>query len=333
MRFHGIFGKPNVERMFVREELRRVMAEFGEYQAHFFGPDASAAELLPVLREADVILTGWGTPGLPPALLAERPVRLKYVCNLTGAVRHCLPREYIEAGVLVTNWGDGPMWYLAEGNLTLMLALLREVPRVHRHMVERPQWMYPYRAPSATLRYKTVGFVGMGAIGRMLVDLLKPFDCSILAYDPYAAELPAGVDRCARIEELFDRADIITVQCGLTPETTGLIGRDLLRRLKPHALFINTARGKVVREQELIEVLRERPDLSAGLDVYEHEPLPVDSPLLQLDNAICYPHSCGTVGEAMYQTACEYAAGNLRAFCTGAPMKGLITAEKYDRMT
>ncbi len=107
----------------------------------------------------------------------------------------------------------------------------------------------------------------------------------------------------------------------MTKETTGLvIGRDLLNRLKPHAIFINTARGKIVREKELIEFLRARPDVFAGLDVFEQEPLPKDSPLLQLDNVICYPHSICEVGEAMYADASSYAAANIRAFCTGKPL-------------
>ena len=99
--------------------------------------------MLRVLSEADVALTGWPTPRLPESLLAQPDRKLKYICNLTGSIKRWTPRSYLEQGIRVTNWGDGAMWYLAEGNLTLMLALTREVQRVHRHMVERPQWAYP----------------------------------------------------------------------------------------------------------------------------------------------------------------------------------------------
>jgi phosphoglycerate dehydrogenase-like enzyme len=258
---------------------------------------------------------------------------LRYICNLTGTIQGWIPREYLEAGIRVTNWGNGPMWFLAEGALMLMLACSRELSRVHRHMLEQPQWTFPYRAPSPTLRHKTVGFLGFGAIGRILRGLLAPLECSILIYDPYAEALPADCARADSLEGLFAASDVLTIQCGLSKETRGLVHRGLLDRLKPNAIFINTARGKIVVEQDLIAFLKDRPDVFAGLDVYEVEPLPKDSPLLQLENAICYPHSVGAGGEAMYQALSAYAADNLRAYADGRPLKAVITPAMYDRMT
>ncbi len=334
MRFRGLMP-PGIEKLFVRDDLRRAMAEFGAYTAHpFEGGRDYTKELIPLLRETDVALTAWSSPRLPLEILRDKPRRLKYVCNISGGLKGWIPKEYIEAGILVTNWGDGPMWYLAEGNLTLILACTREMPRLRRHMLEQPTWLYQYASPFPTLRRKTLGFVGFGAIGGLLLGLIAPsFEVKAIAYDPYVPELPAGVARCRTLEELFDQADVVTVQCGLTEETTGMIGRALLDRLKPNAIFINTARGKVVREKELIEFLRARPDVFAGLDVFEQEPLPKDSPLLQMDNVICYPHSICEVGEAMFAESSRYAAANIRAFCTGKPVVAQISAEKYNRMT
>jgi D-3-phosphoglycerate dehydrogenase len=334
MRFRGLMP-PGIEKLFVRDDLRRTMAEFGTYTAHpFEGGRDYTEELIPLLRETDVALTAWSSPRLPLEVLRDKPRRLKYVCNISGGLRGWIPKEYIEAGILVTNWGDGPMWYLAEGNLALILACTREMPRLRRHMLEQPTWLYKYTSPFPTLRRKTLGFVGFGAVAGLLLGLIAPsFQVKALAYDPYIAELPAGVARCRTLEELFEQADVVTVQCGLTEETTGMIGRALLERLKPNAIFINTARGKVVREKELIEFLRARPDVFAGLDVFEQEPLPKDSPLLQMDNVICYPHSICEVGEAMFAESSRYAAANIRAFCTGKPVVAQILAERYDRMT
>lgn len=335
MRFAGLFASPQTARRFVRGELRRAMAEFGEYTEHFTTKDGVAAPLdvTSILRAADVVLMAWGSPVLPVDVLRDEPRRLKYVCNLTGAVRVWIPRAFIEAGVMVTNWGEGPMWYLAEGNLALMLACVREMPRLRRHMLEQPTWTYQYSSPSATFRRKVVGFVGMGAIGRMLLDLLKPFEVKAICYDPYAASLPEGVERCATLNEVFARSRVVTIQCGLTPETTGMVGRQQLDLLQPHAILINTARGKIIREAELVDFLRRRPDVFAGLDVYQKEPLPKDSPLLQMDNVICYPHSVGTAGEDVFEAADEFAAANVRAFCEGRPLRGQIGVAAYDRMT
>jgi phosphoglycerate dehydrogenase-like enzyme len=116
-------------------------------------------------------LLGWGA--IQYATVRDAPRRLKYVCNVSGGLRGWIPKEYIEAGILVTNWGDGPMWYLAEGNLTLILACTREMPRLRRHMLEQPTWLYKFASPAATLRRKTLGFVGFGAIGRLLLGQRK----------------------------------------------------------------------------------------------------------------------------------------------------------------
>ena len=152
-------------------------------------------------------LTAWSSPRLPLDILRDKPRRLKYVCNVSGGLKGWIPREYIEAGILVTNWGDGPMWYLAEGNLTLILACTREMPRLRRHMLEQPTWLYNYASPYPTLRRKTVGFMGFGAVGRLLLGLLAPFEVKAIAYDPYVAALPEPVARCGTLEELFEQSE------------------------------------------------------------------------------------------------------------------------------
>lgn len=323
------------DKHFVRPAVRAVLAEGGEYQVldwHCDRPPPEA-DMVRALAAADVALTGWLTPPLPESLLAQPDRKLKYICNLTGSIKRWIPRCYLEQSIRVTNWGDGPMWYLAEGNLMLMLALTREVQRVHRHMVERPQWAYSYTSPTPTLREKTIGFVGFGAVARSLLGLLTPFSAKALIYDPFIPSLPPNTTRCETLEELFSQADIITVQCGLNAKTEGLIGKDLLARLKPHALLINTARGKIIREKELIEFLKIRPDVSAGLDVFEMEPLPLDSPLLKMENVICYPHSVGGGQENLQAAAAIQAARNLRAYFQGEPLDAEITPAKYDLIT
>lgn len=334
LRFASIIST-GYEKKFIQEDLREAMAACGTYEHHDWNSDHPPAEedLLRVLEQTDVLFTGWGTPFLPLRLLQQPVRRLRYICHLTGGMRPNIPREYLESDLLVTNWGDGPMWYLAEGNLALMLACSREMPRLPRHMRDQPRWTYPFQNPAPTLRRKTVGFLGFGAIGRILRDLLAPFEVKPLIFDPYLAEVPDGCERAISLEDLFSRADILTIQAGLTKETEKLVNRALLDRLKPHAIFINTARGKIVNEADLIAFLRDRPDVWAGLDVFEVEPLPKDSPLLQMDHVICYPHSVCAGGEDMYRAASEFAAANIHAYAAGQPLKALITTALYDRMT
>jgi phosphoglycerate dehydrogenase-like enzyme len=334
MLFLGLYTA-EYERTFVPDELRQVMSRFGRYERYDCSSKdpPSPQELLRRLAPADVALTGWPTPRFPEALVDLPDRRLKYICHLAGAVGYFLPRRYLEAGILCTNWGDRGIWPFAEGALALMLACLKATHRIGRHMRTSPGTAFPFPHPSPTLRGKRVGFVGYGAIARTLTGMLRPMLCRFGVYDPYAQDLPEGVGRWASLEDLFAESDIITLHCGLTPETTGMIGRDLLERMKPHAICINTARGKVVREGELIEFLRRRPDVTAGLDVFETEPLPADSPLPHMDNVICYPHCVGGGNATFSRLAAEAAARNLQAFCTGQPLQYVITPEKYDRMT
>ncbi|MDA0989936.1 MAG: NAD(P)-dependent oxidoreductase [Verrucomicrobia bacterium] len=323
------------ERKFVQADLKAVIAAHGVYHHLDWCADNPPPEqdLLDALAETDVLLTGRGTPPLPESLLTEPNRRLQYICNLSGSIRPFVPRAYLDAGIRVTNWGNGPMWYLAEGTLALMLACSREMSRVAEHMRRQPQWTFPYRSPSPTLRHKTLGYLGFGAIARLLHDLMAPFGCRTRVYDPYASSLPSTVTQVDNPMSLFAQADVLVVFCGLNDETTGLVNRQLLDQLPPHAIFINTARGRIVVENDLIEFLHDRPDVMAGLDVYEVEPLPTDSPILDLDNVIAYPHSVGGGGDDMFRAASAYAAANLAAFCEGQTLQAQITPAIYDRMT
>ena len=335
MRITGLFGGRNVVDRFILDGVRATLAECGDYEDRLFHVEGkpSDAEYIDILAQTDVALIGWGTPRLPLGLLEHRPIRLRYVCNFTGAIRKLVPRQYLEAGIIVTNWGEEMMWYLAEANLMMILALTREITKIRRHMQEGPQWHYDFAAPSPTLRRKTVALVGIGGTGRLLLDLLAPFDCRLMAYDPYVENLPPGVEHCTSLEALFDDADVVTVLCGLSEETEGLIGRELLDRLGPNAIFINTARGKIVRESELVDFLTDRPDVFAGLDVFEQEPLAADSPLPRMDNVLCYPHCVVGGGDDMDCEIARHAADNIRTFCAGGDPAGVITPEIYDHMT
>lgn len=334
MKFLGLYTA-GYEEKFVLENLRAVLRRFGTYE--LFDSDRSQPPsddvLVEKLAQADVVLTGWPTPVFPEALLKTPHSRLKYICHLAGQVSPFLSRKFIDAGLLVTNWGQAGVWTFAEGNIALIYACLKDMHRIGRHMKNPPQWGYSFPHPTPTLRDKRVGMVGFGAIARLLVEMLRPFKCEVLVFDPYLKDPPPGITQCSSLEGLFSQSDIVSVQCGLTPQTVGLIGMEQLRLLRPHAIFINTARGKIVREAELVEFLARRPDVMAGLDVYETEPLPADSPLPHMDNVICYPHCIGTGGEVFDREISHSAAENICAYCTGGQVKNIITAEMYDRMT
>lgn len=140
---------------------------------------------------------------------------------------------------------------------------------------------------------RTLGSLGVGNIGAEMFRLAKPFDMRFIAHDPYADKAVAaelGIE-LVPLEDLFRRSDILCVNCPLTPDTHHIVNAERLGLMKPTAFFINTARGPIVDQKALTEVLRERRIAGAGLDVFEVEPTDPDDPILKLDNIIAAPHA------------------------------------------
>lgn len=150
-----------------------------------------------------------------------------------------------------------------------------------------------YRGPE--ISYRTMGFIGFGAIGARVKKLLSGFDMNFLVYDPY---LPAeaaekeGVKLCS-LEDVLKNSDFVSVHCAVTPQTTGMIGAEHFAMMKPSAYFINTARGKILRQKDLIEALQNGEIAGAALDVFWSEPLPSNHPLLKMRNVLITPHIAG----------------------------------------
>lgn len=150
-----------------------------------------------------------------------------------------------------------------------------------------------YRGPE--ISYRTMGFIGFGAIGARVKKLLSGFDMNFLVFDPYLSEKIAekeGVKLCS-LEEVLRNSDFVSVHCALTPQTTGMIGAEHFALMRPGAYFINTARGKIVRQRDLIEALQSGGIAGAALDVFWSEPLPSNHPLLRMRNVLITPHIAG----------------------------------------
>ena len=140
---------------------------------------------------------------------------------------------------------------------------------------------------------KTLGSLGVGNIGAEMFRLAKPFDMNFIAHDPFADKKVAaelGIELVS-LEELFRRADILSVNCPLTPETHHIVNAERLALMKPTAYLINTARGPIVDQKALTRVLQENRIAGAGLDVFEQEPTDPNDQLLKLDNLIAAPHA------------------------------------------
>jgi phosphoglycerate dehydrogenase-like enzyme len=199
-----------------------------------------------------------------------------------------------EAGIALVITPDGVRRPVAVSILTFILALTGKLMIKDRLTRMGPDG-FNQRAQhmGVGLVGRTLGSIGIGNIGAEMFRLAKPFDMKFIAHDPYADRKLAadlGVELTS-LEDVFRRADIVTVNCPLTPDTHHLVNAERLSLMKPTAYFINTARGPIVDQKALTQILSERRIAGAGLDVLETEPPAADDPILKLDNVILTPHA------------------------------------------
>ncbi|MBW8723743.1 MAG: 2-hydroxyacid dehydrogenase [Inquilinus limosus] len=212
---------------------------------------------------------------------------------------------------------------VAEFTLGLTLAALRCIAFGHAEL-KKGHWRTATAMPMQTfmLTGKTVGIIGFGAIGQAFARILKGFGCTILysKRTPLSAAEEAALGaRFATLPEILAQADVITLNCPLTPETKNLIDRKALAAMKPTAVLVNAARGGVVVESDLVDALRARTIHAAAMDVYEIEPLPADSPLLTLDNLVVTPHLAAIAADNFDKTVNQM-FGNIARVARGEPV-------------
>lgn len=182
---------------------------------------------------------------------------------------------------------------VAEAIVTLILALAKKLAAKDR-LVRTGRWDLKAQTSGLGLSGKTVGSVGVGNIGGELFRLLGPFDLGRrLAFDPYLTPQRAlALDvELVSLETVFRESDFVAINCPLSDETRGFINAGLFALMKPSAYFINTARGPIVNQEDLVEALQKGMIAGAGLDVVEPEPLPLDHPLIEMENVILSPHA------------------------------------------
>lgn len=233
-----------------------------------------------------------------------------------------------ENGVCVAVAADGVRRPMAVATLTLMLALttrLLDKDRLARLVPDG--WTERDAYEGVGLMEKTLGVIGLGNIGAEVVRLAAPLDMRFLAHDPYvdpALARSLGVE-LVDLTKLLADSDVVTIHCPLNAETRGLIDAERLATMKPTAFLINMARGPIVDQRALVEVLRARRIAGAGLDVLATEPPAADDPILTLDNVVLSPHALGATDEC----AALIAKANVAAVLDvmhGREPKGVVNA-------
>jgi len=198
---------------------------------------------------------------------------------------------------------------VAEHAWALILACAKSVPQLDLRMREGHWDKSTHK--SVELNGRTLGLVGLGAIGRRVAKAAQAFDMHVVAFDPFVKEAPAGV-KLVTLDELFASADVVSLHCPLTDENRKMINGDTLSRFKRGAILVNTARGGLIDEAALVEALASGQLRAAGLDSFSIEPMTVPHPLQYIAHAILSPH-IGGVSDAAYVNMGTGAAANVLA--------------------
>ncbi|NEE00749.1 2-hydroxyacid dehydrogenase [Phytoactinopolyspora halotolerans] len=250
------------------------------------------------------------------------------VCTRGGPVNVNV-QAATERGIAVCNTPGRNAVAAAEHAVTLILAALRSIPRVHAS-VAAGEWrsdLYAYDECGLELGGSTVGLVGYGAIGRRVARILRAFDAEVLVSDPFVAadDLGPGV-RLVDLDTLLAASDVVSLHARLTPETENLINSTTLAAMRPGSYLINTARGGLVDDQALAAALHSGHLAGAGLDVYPREPIPAGWPLLSSDRVVMTPHLAGATRQTAHRAA-ELAAASVAAFLAGERPPGMVNPE------
>jgi D-3-phosphoglycerate dehydrogenase / 2-oxoglutarate reductase len=244
--------------------------------------------------------------------------RLRIITKTGIGVDHIDVATATECGILVTN---SPMNRLsvAEYAIGYMIALLKKMIVCDKHL-KAGGWRGDH-VTGFELYGKTVGILGFGGIGRQVAKRLQGWDVTMIAHDPYIDPVAGekfGVKLVSR-DPLFKEADILTLHLPLSSETKASVGTAEFMMMKPGAILINTARGKIVIEADLIEALRNHKIAGAGVDVFETEPVNLANPLLSMENVITSPHGAGFTFEALARMAEQSARNTVKALSGEVP--------------
>ena len=300
---------------------------FYAYETEFFAkiPDVefsvtnaeSESELIAALADANIVL-------FTAAKLTANVIRTLDNCRLI--IRYGIGYDNVdtaaakEKGIFVCNAPNYGVVDVAEHALMLMMATAKRVVRMH-DMVRGNRWGLDGIGSGSRLAGKTVGFVGFGKIAKALCQRTNALGMKPLVYDPYvSAEALAALDATAvTLDDLLAQSDVVTLHLPLMESTRHMFDKTLFAKMKPTAVLINTSRGAIVKEADLIEALEAGKLAAVGLDVFENETGGLDPRFLKIPNAVLTPHVAWNTKEATLAIHEEVTGNVLRFLREGRP--------------
>ncbi len=281
--------------------------------------EALAAEL----KDADGVIVRSATK--ISAELMDAAPNLRVIGRAGVGVDNIDVKAATARGIVVMNAPDGNTITTAEHTIALLVSMARNVPQAHAKL-QNGEWDKKSFV-GVELHGKTLGVIGLGRIGKHVVQVARGLGMTVVGYDPFIAADHAkelGIE-LGSLDEVFAAADFLTIHTPVTDETRGIIGREAFAKMKPGVRIINCARGGLVDETALIEALDAGTVAAAALDVFATEPLPADSPLLHRQNVITTPHLGASTTEAQQGVALTVAE-QMRDYLLHGELRGAVNA-------
>ncbi len=256
----------------------------------------------------------------------EAAKKLKVVGILRGGIENADHEALRARGVTLINAPWRSANAVADFTVGMMVCENKNIARSHMYL-HQGRWVKKYinQGYIHDMRKCTVGLIGLGNIGRRVIQRLAGFECHIVGYDPFMPKDKVGdfdIEIVDSLDDLVGRCDFISLHLRTSPQSHHLINREVLAKMKPTAYLINTARADLVDEEALVEALKARAIGGAAVDVFDTEPLPADHPYLELDNITLTSHLAGTSVDTM-ATSVEIGVADVARWLRGEPMENV----------
>ncbi|WP_113926566.1 D-2-hydroxyacid dehydrogenase [Bacillus sp. P14.5] len=266
--------------------------------------------------ESAEIIAGWKTSMKEAAL--EKETALRWIQTWSAGVDN-MPLDQLDTkDILLTSANGVHAYPISETIFAMMLGLTR---KIHTYIRKQDQKEWAHSGLKLEIHGKTIGIIGVGAIGKETAKIAQAFDMKVLGvrHSGKGSEHVDEMFRTEQLHEVLPRCDYVVNTVPLTPDTSGMFGKREFEDMKDTAFLINIGRGETVKEAELIEALQTKKIAGAGLDVFETEPLKKDSPLWEMENVIITPHTAGSTEFYNKRVIEDIFIPNLKEYISGNP--------------
>ncbi|MFC5470725.1 hydroxyacid dehydrogenase [Cohnella suwonensis] len=320
--FYEIFNEYTIERLTELIEITPFIVDTGHLE-----------QFRSLLADTELIFSTWGFGKLSESELREYFPSLKAIFYAAGSVR-TFARPFFDCGIRVFSSQAANAVPVSEYTIAHILLANKGVHRTSQTYKQKGyQLARAYNERFEGNFHSRVGILGVGRIGRKVIELLKPFDVDVLAFDPFLSKEDAeklGIT-LASLDQIFSTCSVISNHLADNEATSGIVNYEYLSQLNDYATIINTGAGPQIVMDDLVAVLRENDTITAVLDVTEPEPLPSGHPLLVMDNVILTPRISGSIGNEVARMG-EYMCEECEAYVKGKPQRYEITQTMLDTL-